>query len=96
MLYGIPPGRLQRELNSAEFAELCAFMALEPQGVLRLDYWMARLLSWVAALCGQRLKPVELLPEWWGQKSAGRITTPEGIAAVFEQFAQAQNGIARK
>lgn len=90
---GVPVRRLQAEVSSAEFSEYVAFMATEPQGGARLDYWGARVLSAVLALLGQRTRPVDVLPVWWraGKVSRFSANTRESITAVFAMFADAHN-----
>ncbi|MBX9606410.1 MAG: hypothetical protein K2Y51_09300 [Gammaproteobacteria bacterium] len=95
---GVPVRRLQCELTAAEFAEYAAFMAIEPQGGTRLDFWGARLLAALAALGGQRTRPADHLPRWWrvNERRAGTATTPGAMAAVFAMFADAHNKMVKR
>ncbi len=88
-----PIRRLQMEVTSADFAEYCEFMAMEPQGGARLDFWGARVLAALAALGGVRARAAEYLPRWWRTRETrpGTASTPGAMAAVFAMFADAHN-----
>lgn len=90
---GVPLRRLQVEVSSAEFAEYCAFMAVEPQAGARLDFWGARVLAALGALGGVRARAADYLPRWWRTRETrpGTATTPGAMAAVFSMFADLHN-----
>ena len=67
------------------------YLRLEPEGGQRLDYWGARLLSYLSGVFERRPRPpLDFLPAWWERPAPAR-KTPEQMAAILDAFAAAHN-----
>lgn len=90
---GVPIGELQARWTAREFAELCAFDAIEPDDATRLEHALVALVSVVAQLAGAKLEAAALVPDYWGERAAAgrRRQSPREVAAIAALYAQFHN-----